>query len=144
MSEIVEEIESSIDNGKINTLDELSKEFNIIEKNFYDNFPNIPQKKEVWLSYVTKWYEFATVQLYNKYEKINKDKITYLNKQLEDANNNSNHLLKDKKEKDDVTTSHIHTLENNINKLKKQLIEYEKIKSNQDNVIETYKLDKNE
>lgn len=50
MSEIMEEIESSIDSGKIKSLEELSKEFGIIEKNFSENFPNIPQKKEIWLT----------------------------------------------------------------------------------------------
>lgn len=49
MSGIIEEIEMSIDNGRIDTIEKLAREFTGIENKFCDNFPNVPQKKEIWL-----------------------------------------------------------------------------------------------
>lgn len=55
MNGIMDEIENSIDSGKIKDIESLSYEFKSIEQNYSQNFPNIAQKKEIWLSYVTKW-----------------------------------------------------------------------------------------
>lgn len=50
MSGIMDEIETSIDSGKIKDIENLSREFKSIEQNYSQNFPNIAQKKEIWLS----------------------------------------------------------------------------------------------
>jgi len=48
MSGIINDIETSIDNGKIRSIEELVNEINSVENKYNDNFPNIPQKKEIW------------------------------------------------------------------------------------------------
>ena len=47
-----------------------------IESKYSSNLPNIPQKKEIWLQYVSKWIESAS-QILNVYN----------NKKLKDLEN---------------------------------------------------------
>jgi len=50
MSGILEEIEHSIEEGKISSIESLANEFKNIEVKYSANFPNILQKKEIWFS----------------------------------------------------------------------------------------------
>jgi hypothetical protein len=50
MSGLMDEIETSIDSGKIKDIENLAREFKAIEQNYTQNFPNIAQKREIWLS----------------------------------------------------------------------------------------------
>jgi len=66
LSNLQEEIEKSIDNHKIDSIEQLMTEIKNIESKYATNFPNIPQKKEIWLQYVSKWIESAS-QILNSY-----------------------------------------------------------------------------
>lgn len=87
MSGIIDEIEVSIASGRIDSIEKLSKEFSSIEGKYRDNFPNITQKTEIWLSYVNKWYEFAAESLQNKLIRKNRDLQDEVNKKFEDSKN---------------------------------------------------------
>mmetsp|Transcript_32895 Transcript_32895/g.27842 ORF Transcript_32895/g.27842 Transcript_32895/m.27842 type:complete len:173 (+) Transcript_32895:1127-1645(+) len=107
MGEIMEEIESSIDSGKIKSMEELGREFEVIEKNFTDNFPNVPQKKEIWLTYVTKWQGFAAEQLTNRSLRAGRDATAALKDQMAEALRSQLKLSKDKAEAEQLTTTRI-------------------------------------
>jgi len=48
MSGILEDIEQSIETGKIASIESLSQKFKHIELKYSQNFPNITEKKEIW------------------------------------------------------------------------------------------------
>jgi len=49
LGNLQEEIEKSIDNKKIESIEQLMIEIKNIETKYSTNFPNIPEKKEIWL-----------------------------------------------------------------------------------------------
>lgn len=142
MGEIMEEIEASIDSGKIKSIEELSNEFGIIEKNFSENFPNIPQKKEIWLTYVTKWQGFAAEQLASRSVRASRDEAVTLKEQLGEAIRNQTKFNREKAEAEQTALNRIHNLEDGISSLKKKLVHTEKERSTQENLIESFKLEK--
>lgn len=107
MGEIMEEIEASIDSGKIKSIEELSKEFGVIEKNFADNFPNLPQKREIWLTYVTKWQGFAAEQLTNRSIKVSRDEVKTIRDQLAESISKQVKINKEKAEFEKNNTNRI-------------------------------------
>lgn len=107
MGEIMAEIEASIDSGKIKSIEELSREFGIIEKNFTDNFPNVPQKNEIWLTYVTKWQGFAAEQLTNRSFKKSRDEVKTIRDQLAESISKQVKINKEKAEFEQSNTKRI-------------------------------------
>lgn len=137
MGEIMAEIEASIDSGKIKSIEELSREFAIIEKNFTDNFPNVPQKNEIWLTYVTKWQGFAAEQLTNRSFKKSRDEVKTIRDQLAESISKQVKINKEKAEFEQSNTKRIYELEDSLNSLKKKIMDAERTHSTQENLIES-------
>lgn len=107
MGEIMEEIEASIDSGKIKSIEELSREFAVIEKNFADNFPNVPQKREIWLTYVTKWQGFAAEQLTNRSIQTSRAEVKDIRDKLAETISKHVQITKEKSEFEQKNTNRI-------------------------------------